>query len=236
MPLNFPNSPVDKQVYVYPSTGAQYVYDAANTRWTTNTFISNVVSGYYSAVYDSTNNAYTEANSVYAAINVAYAAVNVSYNTVNAAYTMANADYVVTNSAYALANTTNAYSYGIANGTVTINNISLSGSINPGTVNVASQTLTDGATINWNIAQGPVASVTLGDNRTIAAPTNLKVGTFILHVYQDGTGGRTLTWNSIFKWPAAITPSLTATPNAHDMFSFVCDGTNLYGSYLPDVR
>lgn len=124
----------------------------------------------------------------------------------------------------------------IETGSITINNISLSGNINPGTVNVASQILTDDATINWNIAQGPVATITLGGNRTIAAPTNLKVGTFVLHVVQDATGGRTLTWNSVFKWPAGIAPTLTSTGSRRDIFSFVCDGTNLYGSFLPDVR
>ncbi len=110
------------------------------------------------------------------------------------------------------------------------------GTVNISKANVLNQTLADGATINWNTALGAVATVTLGGNRTMAAPTNLKVGTYILHVIQDGAGGRTLTWNSVFKWPAGVAPTLTSTANRRDLFSFVCDGTNLYGSYLPDVR
>lgn len=102
--------------------------------------------------------------------------------------------------------------------------------------NISNQTLTDGSTINWDVSLGQVATITLGGNRTMAAPTNLKVGTYILHVVQDGSGGRTLTWNSVFKWPAGVAPTLTTTANRRDLFSFVCDGTNLYGSYLPDVR
>ena len=102
--------------------------------------------------------------------------------------------------------------------------------------NVAFVSLTDGATINWDVTQGSVATILLGGNRVMAAPTNLKVGTYILHIIQDGTGGRTLTWNSVFKWPAGVAPVLTTTANRRDLFSFVCDGTNLYGSYLPDVR
>jgi hypothetical protein len=102
--------------------------------------------------------------------------------------------------------------------------------------NARSQTLTDGTTINWDASLGRVATVTLGGNRTMAAPTNLKVGTYILYVVQDGTGGRTLTWNSAFKWTAAVAPPLTTTANARDIFSFVSDGTNLYGSFIPDVR
>lgn len=109
-------------------------------------------------------------------------------------------------------------------GTVTIN------------ANIANQILTDGPTINWDTSSGSVATVTLGGNRAFAAPTNLKIGSYILHVVQDGTGGRTLTWNSVFKWPAGVAPVLTTTGNRRDLFSFVCDGTNLYGSYLPDVR
>jgi hypothetical protein len=106
------------------------------------------------------------------------------------------------------------------------------GTVSVAQANVLSQTLTDGATISWNTASGQVATVTLGGNRTVAAPTNLKVGTYILHVYQDGTGGRTLTWNSVFKWPAGIAPVLSTAAGAHDVISLVSDGTNLYGSYL----
>lgn len=99
-----------------------------------------------------------------------------------------------------------------------------------------SQTLTDGATINWNTDLGRIATVTLGGNRTMAAPTNLKAGTYILYVIQDATGSRTLTWNSVFKWTAAVAPVLTTTAARRDIMTFVSDGTNLYGSYLPDVR
>jgi hypothetical protein len=109
-------------------------------------------------------------------------------------------------------------------GTVTIN------------ANIANQILTDGSTINWDTSLGSVATVTLGGSRTMAAPTNLKIGSYVLHVIQDGVGNRTITWNAIFKWPAGVAPVLTTTGNRRDLFSFVCDGTNLYGSYLPDVR
>lgn len=109
-----------------------------------------------------------------------------------------------------------------------------------GTVSVAkadilNQTLSDGATINWNTALGQVATITLGGNRTMANPSNLKVGTLILHVKQDGTGNRTLSWGSAFKWPGGVAPTLSTGANDHDVFSFICDGVNLYGSFLPDV-
>jgi hypothetical protein len=104
--------------------------------------------------------------------------------------------------------------------------------------NALSQTLTDGATINWDVSLGRVATVTLGAaGRTMAAPTNLKVGTYILRVYQDGTGSRTITtWNSVFKWTAAVAPVLSTGASKLDIITFFSDGTNLYGSYLPDMR
>jgi hypothetical protein len=110
------------------------------------------------------------------------------------------------------------------------------GTIDVTNANYLSQTLTDGATISWNTTLGSVATVTLGGNRTFAAPTPLKVGTYILHVIQDGTGSRTITWNAVFKWTAAVAPVLTTTASRRDIITFICDGTNMYGSYMPDVR
>jgi len=97
------------------------------------------------------------------------------------------------------------------------------------TQNFNATTLSDGATINWDASANQVTSVTLAGNRTMAAPTNLVDGAFYhLTVIQDGTGSRTLTWNSVFKWPSATAPTLTTTASAKDEFTFRSDGTNLY--------
>lgn len=117
-----------------------------------------------------------------------------------------------------------------ASGTETLTNKTIT---NPA---YTTQTLSDAATINWDMSAGGVATVTLGGNRTVAAPTNLKAGVYILHVIQDGTGSRTLTWNSVFKWSFATAPVLSTGAGKRDIISFVCDGTNLYGSYMVDVR
>ena len=94
----------------------------------------------------------------------------------------------------------------------------------------AVQVLSDGATISWDISTGNVATVTLGGNRTIAAPTNLVVGSMVLVVNQDATGIRTLAWDSLFEWTGGLVPSLSTASNAKDVISFVCDGTTVYGS------
>ena len=92
-------------------------------------------------------------------------------------------------------------------------------------------TLTDGATISWDASAIQVAQVTLGGNRTFAAPTNLIDGAFYaLVIIQDGTGSRTATFNSVFKFAAATAPTLTTTANARDILVFQSNGTNLYES------
>jgi hypothetical protein len=97
------------------------------------------------------------------------------------------------------------------------------------------QTLVDGATVNWDMDSGGIGTLTLGGSRTMAAPTNLKKGVYILHVVQDATGSRTITWNAVFKWPAGVAPVLSTGAAKRDILSFVCDGTNLYGSYMLDL-
>lgn len=97
------------------------------------------------------------------------------------------------------------------------------------------QTLTDGATINWDMDDGGMAVVTLAGNRTMAAPTNLKRGTYILKVIQDGVGTRTLTWNAVFQWAGGTAPTLSTAAGAVDIISFVSDGSFLYGAALLNV-
>ena len=90
------------------------------------------------------------------------------------------------------------------------------------------ETLTDGATIDWNLQTNQVAKVTLGGNRTLNAPTNQQAGAFYsLTIIQDGTGSRTLTFNSAYKFTGASAPTLTTTASAKDIVIFKSDGTNL---------
>ena len=101
--------------------------------------------------------------------------------------------------------------------------------------NFGEATLTDGATINWNLNTQQAAKVTLGGNRTMAAPTNLVAGgTYVLRVIQDGTGSRTITWNSVFKWAGGTAPTLSTGANAVDILTFISDGTNMYGTFVGD--
>lgn len=94
------------------------------------------------------------------------------------------------------------------------------------------QTLTDGASIAWNANSGQMATVTLGGNRAVANPTNLKNGSYLLRIQQDATGGRTLTWGSVFKWPGGSAPILSSAANAVDIATFVCVNGELHGTVL----
>ena len=90
----------------------------------------------------------------------------------------------------------------------------------------AEDTLTDGATVTWDVTASPVAKVTLGGNRTLALPSNpLGSGQYAsLLVIQDGTGSRTLTWNAAYEFKDDTAPTLTTTASKGDLFTFRYNG------------
>ena len=93
-------------------------------------------------------------------------------------------------------------------------------------LNYSESTLTDGATVNWDASTQDVCKLTLGGNRTMAAPTNNTTGQFIsILVIQDGTGSRTLTWNAVFEFASDTAPTLTTTASKGDVFVFRYNGS-----------
>jgi hypothetical protein len=117
----------------------------------------------------------------------------------------------------------------IVDGTITSSEISTSSAFDfPVSAYFGEETLTDGATIDWNLQTQQVSKVTLAGNRTLNAPTNQQAGAFYsLLIVQDGTGSRTLSFNSTYKFTAATAPTLTTTASAKDLIVFRSDGTNL---------
>lgn len=90
-------------------------------------------------------------------------------------------------------------------------------------------TLTDGATVTWDWAAGPLganyAQVTLAGNRTLAI-TNPTIGERgVLKVIQDGTGSRTLTYPTT---TLKVATPLTTTASAADLLVFEYVGANLF--------
>ena len=89
--------------------------------------------------------------------------------------------------------------------------------------------LTFDATQDWALTANQVATLTLTANTTFDAPTQMVDGAFYsLIMIQDGTGSRTASWNTVFKWTAATAPTLTTTASAKDIFVWRSDGTNMY--------
>lgn len=71
------------------------------------------------------------------------------------------------------------------------------------------------------------ATLTAGaPGSTFAAPTGLTNGqVWNLKVVQDATGGRTASWNSVYKWPSGTAPTLTSTASKADVFECKWDGS-----------
>ena len=88
-------------------------------------------------------------------------------------------------------------------------------------------TLTDGATVSIDADLSNNFQVTLGGNRTIANPTNMRKGGVInLVVRQDATGTRTVTWGSKWDFGAAGTPVLSTAANKVDFVSAYYNATS----------
>ena len=72
------------------------------------------------------------------------------------------------------------------------------------------------------------AKLTLDENATLSAPTNLVDGRGIkLKATQDETGGRTLSFNAAYDF-AGYESAVNATAGAETWYLFWTDGTNVY--------
>ena len=93
------------------------------------------------------------------------------------------------------------------------------------------QALTSAATVSWNANTAQVATLALGHNATVANATNHQSGgVYIMRVTQN-TAPKTLAWSTGYKWPGNTAPVMTSTGGAVDIFTFVSDGTYMYGSF-----
>jgi len=79
-------------------------------------------------------------------------------------------------------------------------------------------TLTDAASVAVDFNDANMFMVTLAGNRTLAAPSNATTGqTGSIYVIQDGTGSRTLSYNTAWRFPAGSVPVATTTASAVDL-------------------
>jgi len=88
--------------------------------------------------------------------------------------------------------------------------------------------LSDSSTININMATACHHSVTLAGNRTFAAPSNQVVGqSGSIFITQDGTGSRTASFNSAFKFASGVAPTLSTAANAIDRIDYIIKSSNV---------
>ena len=98
--------------------------------------------------------------------------------------------------------------------------------------------LSDGATITIDMATACNHSVTLGGNRTFAAPSNQAVGqSGSIFITQDGTGSRTASFNSAFKFVGGVAPTLSTAASAIDRIDYIIKSSNvIHCSVSLDVK
>lgn len=95
---------------------------------------------------------------------------------------------------------------------------------------VAIGTVTTASTISLTSGTVQTATLTASTACTFTMPTATAGKSFILLLKQAAsTGNGTATFTGV-KWSSAGTPTVTATAGKMDIFSFVSDGTNWYGS------
>lgn len=93
----------------------------------------------------------------------------------------------------------------------------------------AVQTLTHGATTNWDLSTGNIGILTLAGNTIIANPTHITAGQLVqLIVYQDGTGNRSISsFGSYYKLPGGVPIKLSSSPGAKDVITFRAESTTI---------
>jgi len=83
-------------------------------------------------------------------------------------------------------------------------------------------TLTDAASITSDFAKGNNFLVTIGGNRTLAAPSNAVAGqSGSIYIIQDGSGSRTLGYNTVFQFVSATVPTLSTGAGDVDMLVYM---------------
>jgi hypothetical protein len=90
--------------------------------------------------------------------------------------------------------------------------------------------LTPGATVNWNAdTDGQIVSLTLDQNTTMAAPSNINQNACYVIRITNGGSAYTVTWNAAYKFPGGVDHVMTATAAAVDIITFVGGaGNSLY--------
>jgi len=79
--------------------------------------------------------------------------------------------------------------------------------------------------VAWNAAAAANAYHVTTENTTFSAPSNPVEGAIISVELAQGGTARTIAWNTVFEFAASTAPTVTATANKTDIFSFRYNGS-----------
>lgn len=97
----------------------------------------------------------------------------------------------------------------------------------------APQLLTDDTSIAWDLAGGVNAKITLGGNRTLPKPENLRPGASgFVEITQDSAGNRTLAYHSDYRFPGGAVPVLSTDAGAVDLLAWWSPDGNIIQANL----
>jgi len=97
--------------------------------------------------------------------------------------------------------------------------------------------LTYGATVAMDMSLSNNFSLSLTGNAILGLPTNIQPGqSGVIAVSQDASGGRTLGFNSVFKFANATAPVLSTAPSAVDYLCYYVESaTRIFVSIVKNV-
>lgn len=95
--------------------------------------------------------------------------------------------------------------------------------------------LTAGATIDINPAINAMQKVTLDQDSVLNNPLYPILGTFVLEVTQDGTGGWELSFDSDYIFPGGTPPTITPAIGAVDILTFMSTTAGIVVVQTPNV-
>jgi len=95
--------------------------------------------------------------------------------------------------------------------------------------NFNATTITSGTSIAWDLSANQVARLVLSTNGTMSDASNKVDGAVYILLVTQGTGSNTLAWNATYKWPGGTAPTLTTGSAKSDIFTFISNGTSLFG-------
>ena len=92
--------------------------------------------------------------------------------------------------------------------------------------NIAQVALTSSSNaVAWDSAVAANAYYATTENTTFAAPSNAFEGAIISVEIAQGSSAYTVAWNTVFEFAASTAPTVTATANKTDIFSFRYNGS-----------